>query len=102
MSHGLKKVNYAIEVELPLMVFREGKQFVAHTPLLDVSTSGSTFEQAKERFHEAVEIFFEELVERGTLEEVLQELGWQKVRSKWEPPVMIAHNSERVTVPAVA
>ncbi|MEK7537372.1 MAG: hypothetical protein AAB619_00155 [Patescibacteria group bacterium] len=47
-------------VILPVSILREGKRFIAYTPALDLSTSGKTFEQAKQRFEEAAELFFEE------------------------------------------
>ena len=59
------------EVSLPVSILKEGKYFIAYTPALDLSTSGKTFAEVKERFGEVVQIFFEELLEKGTLEEVL-------------------------------
>jgi len=72
----MKKVNF--QASLPVTFLREGNQFVAYTPALDLSTSGSTFEQVKKRFGEIVQIFFEECVSMGTLENVLLDLGWKK------------------------
>jgi predicted RNase H-like HicB family nuclease len=43
-------------------ILREGKRFVAYTPALDLSTSGKTQAEAKARFQEAAELFFEELL----------------------------------------
>ena len=43
---------------------------MAYTPALDLSTSGTTLEEAKKNFTEAVEIFFDEIVKMGTLEDV--------------------------------
>ena len=61
----MKKMNF--QASLPVTFLREGDQFVAYTPVLDLSTSGDTFEQAKKRFSEAVQIFFEECFNMGTL-----------------------------------
>lgn len=67
------------KLKLQIQFFREGKYYIAHSPALDLSTCGKDFDEAKKRFEEAVEIFFKELIKRGTLEEVLlQDLGWQK------------------------
>jgi len=82
--------------QLPVSIFKEGKYFVAYTPVLDLSTSGRTYEEARERFHEVVNIFFEELVNKGTLEEVLTGLGWQKIKKQWKPPVLVAQEMERI------
>jgi len=58
-----KKLN--LRFSLPVTFLREGKYFIAHTPALDISTSAETFEKAKTRFTELVDIFFEELIEKG-------------------------------------
>jgi hypothetical protein len=95
-----KKMTFTVNI--PVIFMREGKHIVAFSPALDVTTSASDFEEAKKRFEESVEIFFEELTEKGTLEEVLQELGWKKVNHQWEPPVIINQISKTVQVPALA
>lgn len=85
-------------VSLPLLIIKEGRYFVAYTPALDLATSGKTYNQAQERFVEAVEIFFEELVEKGTLGKVLSELGWQRREKEWAPPVIVANETQNVSV----
>jgi hypothetical protein len=70
-----------LRVNLPVSILREGKSFIAYTPALDLSTSGRTHEEVRRRFREIVEIFFEEITRRGTLEQVLYDLGWQKMRT---------------------
>jgi predicted RNase H-like HicB family nuclease len=87
-----------LKVNLPVSVLKEGKKFIAYTPALDVSASGSTYEEAKKRFNEVVSIFFEEVYEEGTLEEVLKELGWKKIKNKWNPPVLISQEFQEVKV----
>ena len=81
-------------LQLPVSVFKEGKYFVAYTPALDLSTSGKNYEEVKKRFNEVVNIFFDELVKKGTLDEVLENLGWQKVKRQWAPPSLISQESE--------
>ena len=89
-------------VNLPVSIFREGKNFIAYTPALDLSTTGKTFDQAKKRFEEAVQIFFEETAEKGTFDELLQSLGWQKIQKCWTPPVEVSHQLESVRIPQFA
>ena len=89
-----------LEVKLPISILREGKKYVAYTPALDLSTSGRSYEQVKRRFGEIVNIFFGELIKKGTLEEVLQDLGWKRVQAKWNPPIVISQESQTVRVPA--
>ena len=64
-----------LNLQLPVSVFKEGKHFIAYTPVLDLSTSGKNYEEVKKRFKESVSIFFEELVKKGTMDEVLESLG---------------------------
>lgn len=80
--------------KLPVSVFREDDVFVAYSPALDLSTSADTFEKAKERFEEIVQLFLEELNSKGTLEEVLFNLGWRKLERSWTPPVLISQETE--------
>ena len=87
-----------LEFNLPVSIFKEEDKFIAYTPALDLSTSADTFEKVKKRFTEIVNIFFEELKEKGTLENALGELGWEKVNQNWFPPVLVAQESEKVQV----
>lgn len=82
--------------QLPVSVFKEGKYFVAYTPVLDLSTSGKTYEQVMRRFNDVVEIFFDELVKKGTIDEVLLNMGWQKIKKHWSPPSLIAQESRQL------
>ena len=75
---------------LQLLIFREGKHFIAYSPALDLSTSAQSYEEVKNRFNEVLKVFFEELVSKGTIEEVLRSLGWQKIRDRWQPPPLIS------------
>jgi len=87
-----------IKVNLPVSFLKEGNKFVAYTPVLDISTSGRTLKETQKRFSELVEIFFEELIEMGTLDEVLRNLGWTKLQAKWTPPVLVSQNSQFVSI----
>lgn len=90
-----------VEVKIPVTFFREGKKLIAYTSSLDLATSGKDISQAKKRFTEAVEIFFEELLGKGTLDEVLHDLGWQKINKSWSPPTPVAHEMEEIEVPII-
>lgn len=93
----MSKTN--IQFALPVSILREGDSYIAYTPALDLSTVGDSFEEAKKRFEEAVEVFFEEISEKGTLEDVLFDLGWQKHDKKFTPPVVISHQTEQFSIP---
>lgn len=90
-----------LEVNLPVSFIQEGEQIVAYTPALDISTSGKNEGEARRRFGELVTMFFADLIEHGTLDEVLSELGWRKGRDAWNPPA-ISQESVRVHVPVAA
>lgn len=90
----MRKLNFKI----PVTIFREGDMFVSYSPALDLSTAAETFEGAKRRFAEAVHIFFEEIEKMGTLDKVLSELGWQKVRQEWKPLMPIVHEMQEFQV----
>ena len=92
-------MNKSIVFNLPVSFLRESNQFVAYTPALDLSTSGTTIEEVKKNFTEAVEIFFDEIVKMGTLEDVLLDLGWKKQNKDFIPPVVISQGMESVRVP---
>lgn len=87
-------------ISIPVEFFREGKSFVAYSHPLDFSAHGKTFKEARKNFTEAVHIFFDEIEEKGTAEEVLLELGWQKVRKTFQPPVRISEEEIKILCPA--
>lgn len=88
-----------LSFKLPVSIFKEGKYFVAYTPALDLSTSANTYEEVKKRFSEAVNIFFEHTTKKGTLDEILKDLGWRKIKKQWTPPIIISQNMESIKIP---
>jgi len=91
-----------MQIKLQVTFIRQGKKFVAYSPALDISTTGKTLRQAQTRFSELLEIFFEELAEKETTDEVLTELGWVKVKKLWEPPRIVKQESLNIRVPVAA
>jgi hypothetical protein len=89
-------------VKLTVNFYREGDKFIAYSPALDISTYGDSFEEAKSKFEELVDIFIDETLKMGTLEEVLKGLGWKKVarpKPHWAPPVYLTTTQEEVQIP---
>lgn len=86
------------QASLPMFVFREGDTFIAHSPVLDLSTSANTFDKVQRRFTEVVQIFIEELLEKGTLDEVLSSYGWRHTGTDWAPPVLVSQGVSNVRV----
>ena len=84
--------------KLPVSIFKEGDYFVAYCQVLDLATSAKSFTKVKQRFAEVVQVFMEELASKGTTDEVLSGLGWQKIRKDWQPPVLISQASEEIKI----
>lgn len=91
-----------LSLKLAVVVMKQGKRFVVYSPALDLSTSGKTEKQAKKRFEEAVEVFFEEIIEAGTASEVLRDLGWEREKKQWQPPQIISKETMPFSMPALA
>jgi len=87
------------QVQLTVDIIKQGKSFVAYSPALDISTTGKTQSEARKKFQEIVDIFFEEVDDKRTLKKALTELGWKQEEKEWKPPV-ISQKSVRVEVPA--
>ena len=86
-------------VKIPVSIIKEGERLVAYSPVLDLSTSGKSYDEVKKRFTEIIDIFFEEIKKKGSIEIVLKELGWEKVRTEWQPPLIISQESELYRIP---
>jgi len=101
-----KKDIHKIDFNIPVQVVKDETGFVVYTPALDLCTQGDTHEEAKKMFEEAFTIFIEELIEKGTLEEVLQSCGWTRATKtrKWIPPerTLISDTQEKFTIPCPA
>lgn len=87
---------------LPVVITKQNKRFVAYTPALDIATSGKSQKEVKARFVELANLFFEEIIEAGTADDVLSELGWRKVQKKWNPPQVISAQSIGLRMPSFA
>jgi predicted RNase H-like HicB family nuclease len=86
-----------MEIQFTTQVFKEGRTYVAHTPELDVSSCGTTKDKALKNLTEAVHLFLEEAGKMGTLDQILEEAGFTRRRSKLEGPKFIG--TERMTLP---
>jgi predicted RNase H-like HicB family nuclease len=86
-----------MKIQFTTQIFKEGRIYVAHTPELDLSSCGGTKEKALKNLKEAVRLFLEESEKMGTLEQILEEAGYFKRKSKLEGPKLIS--TQRVSVP---
>lgn len=82
------------DVYFNTLIWKEGSVYVSYCPQLDVSSCGDTVEEARQMLKEAVCLFIEGAEELGTLQEILEEAGFQLEMSdsdrKWEPPRLVA------------
>lgn len=79
-----------MNIEYTIQIWREGQQFVAHAMPLDVMSSGSTPDLARKALVEAVDLFLATATQIDTLDEVLQESGYQWVAGGWVSPAWVA------------
>jgi len=57
-------------------IWKEGRMYTSHCPELDVASCGKTVNEARKNLREAIEIFIEETYKIGTLEDLLEEAGY--------------------------
>jgi len=89
-----------LSFSLPVFVTKQGKRFVAYTPALDIATSGKSEKDVRNKFVELANIFFEEITEAGTANDVLTELGWKRVEKRWTPPKVVSSRPVGFCIPA--
>ena len=82
------------EIRYRTELFPEGDQYVAVCSELNVSSFGSTAEEAADSLQEAVEAFLEGCDLLGTLDEVLEESGFGRQGTVWRLRERVS--SERV------
>ena len=72
-------------------IWKEGNMYVSYCPELDVSSCGNTIDVARKNLKTAVSLFLEEAEKMGTLEDILQESGYELNESNcWEAPRIVA------------
>lgn len=88
-SNYIIKGKEKINVGLTLVIFTENNQFVVYSPALDLSSYGDTKNEALISFKESLEIFLDYTLKKGTLNDILLDLGWTiklKPKPKYIPP----------------
>ncbi len=78
-----------MDLGFTVRILREGSAFVAHAPELDVSSCGGTEDEARRNIIDAVEGFLETARERGTLNDILQEAGYEFENGRWKEPALV-------------
>jgi len=104
-----------LDIQLRAFVRRETRnRWIAVCPKIDVVTQGVSEEDAKRCLDEAVQLWFEDCVERGTLDQAMRECGFKTVtreeaevaeervllNREEEPDILGDPFSVHVTIPA--
>ena len=79
-----------MNLDMTVHIYKEGVQYVAHAMPLDVMSSGTTPEAARQALDEAVRAFLLTAADIGTLEQVLEESGYERQGDRWVCPAFVA------------
>ena len=71
-------------------IFKEGEAYVAYVPALDLSSCGATDDEARRNIRDAVRGFLATSADRGTLDEILEEAGYQPDGDGWRAPEFVS------------
>jgi predicted RNase H-like HicB family nuclease len=85
------------EITFTVHIFKEGKTFVAYVPELDVSTCGTTDEEARRNIRDAARGFLETSADMGTLPEILEEAGYVREGDLWRAPEFVSFGRMKVS-----
>lgn len=88
-NETLKNTAISVEVQVDVVLIKEGEYYVALCPSLNVSSYGETQKEAKLAFDEALKIFISETDKKGNLEKELLKNGWvlqQQPKLSYKPP----------------
>lgn len=80
----------SLKIEYTIHIWREGNQFIAHAMPLDVISSGNTPDEAKKALDEPVHLFVQTASDMGTLDEILNECGYECHKDTCTAPAWIA------------
>jgi hypothetical protein len=90
-----------MQIDYTVQIWKEGAQFVAHAMPLDVASSGSTPEAARLAVDEAVRGFVGSCARAGTLDQVLEEAGYDRTGdAEWQSPSWISVERRELAIGA--
>jgi len=73
------------DLAVPAQVREDGDHFVSFCPALDVYSQGPSEEAALDNLAEALQLFVESCLARGTLDRVLKDCGFEPEAAESEP-----------------
>ncbi len=71
-----------VEVDIPLISFKEDDTIIIYSPALDLSGYGENEEEARNSFGIALEEFIKYTLNKKTLKSELEKLGWKLINKK--------------------
>ena len=89
-----------MDIDYTVQIWREGSQFIAHAMPLDVASSGTTPQAARTALDEAVKLFIKTADEQGTLNEALEDAGYEHDGVLWRCPDWISIEKHSAPVAA--
>ena len=87
-----------MNIDYTVNIWREGDQYVGHAMPLDVASSGTDPDAARRAVDEAVRSFIASCASAGTLEEVLEEAGYERIDGRWQSPSWISVERREVAI----
>ena len=85
-----QETHHMEDFSFDVHIFKEGDTYVAYVPALDVSSCGATDDAARRNIRDAVRGFLESSADLGTLDEILQEAGYEREGHKWRAPEFVS------------
>jgi predicted RNase H-like HicB family nuclease len=79
--------RFSEEIELTVLIWKEGDDFVSLCPELGVSSCGADLEEAREMLREAVELYLENAREIGIWDDISSSFT---VGTRWTTSMKIA------------
>lgn len=79
-----------MQIEYTVQIWKEGDQFIAHALPLDVMSSAKTIEQVRGALDEAVRLFLATAAGAGSLDEILEEAGYEQDGGGWSSPPWVS------------
>ena len=95
----MQKNDITMTVKLPIRVIKKDRWYVASCPVLDVFSQGDTEKKATDNLSEALSLFLISCLERGTLEQVLRECGFNSVSPAIKKKIMTTSRNKFIDIP---
>ena len=76
LSGNIEHGNKLIEVQLNVYSFKEDDSYIAYCPALDLSSYGTTEDNAMQSFKEILAITLKYMINKNTLVADLKKHGW--------------------------